>query len=138
MSNSIFLDTNGWLALLNATEQLHDQAFELWLNLMNRRRRVFLTDWIIAETGNGLAKTRTKSRFVKVVREMLEAPSVELVVIERDLLLRSLTDYASFTDKAWGLVDCSSFLVMKDRGIVDSFTSDRHFEQAGFNCLLKP
>jgi predicted nucleic acid-binding protein len=138
MSNEIFLDTNGWLAIPNATEQLHDQAFGLWLDLMNRRRRVVLTDWIIAETGNGLAKTQTKSRFSRVVQEMLEAPSVELVVIERNLLFRSLSDYASYTDKNWGLVDCSSFLVMQDHGIADAFTSDRHFEQAGFNCLLKP
>ena len=39
-------------------------------------------------------------------------------------------------DKTWGLVDCSSFLVMQDEGIADAFPTDRHFEQAGFNCLL--
>jgi predicted nucleic acid-binding protein len=25
---------------------------------------------------------------------------------------------------------------MKDEGMTDAFTTDRHFEQAGFNCLL--
>ncbi len=51
--------------------------------------------------------------------------------MERALLL-----YSDRPDKAWGLVDCASFIVMKDEGITDAFTIDRHFEQAGFTCLL--
>jgi hypothetical protein len=35
------------------------------------------------------------------------------------------------------LTDCTSFLVMEDRGIADALTADHHFEQAGFNVLLK-
>jgi predicted nucleic acid-binding protein len=33
MSN-IFLDTNGWLAILNTAERLHAQSYQLWLELM--------------------------------------------------------------------------------------------------------
>jgi len=35
-------------------------------------------------------------------------------------------------DKEWSLVDCSSMVVMARRGIAEAFTSDHHFEQAGF------
>jgi predicted nucleic acid-binding protein len=35
------------------------------------------------------------------------------------------------------MVDCASFGVMKDMGIHDAVTNDRHFEQAGFDRLLK-
>ncbi len=41
------------------------------------------------------------------------------------------------TDKEWGFVDCTSILVAKDMGIKDVFSADHHFEQAGFNILLK-
>jgi len=40
-------------------------------------------------------------------------------------------------DKTWGLVDCVSFVVMRDAGILDSLTTDKHFEQAGFRALLR-
>jgi len=53
------------------------------------------------------------------------------VTMERALLL-----YSDRPDKTWGLVDCASFVVMEGEGITDAFTTDRHFEQAGFNCLL--
>jgi predicted nucleic acid-binding protein len=40
-------------------------------------------------------------------------------------------------DKEWPLTDCISFVVMRRYDIVDALTADHHFEQAGFNLLLK-
>jgi predicted nucleic acid-binding protein len=37
----------------------------------------------------------------------------------------------------WTLTDCISFVVMKEEGIAEALTGDRHFEQAGFVALLK-
>jgi predicted nucleic acid-binding protein len=136
MASSVFLDTHGWLTLLNANETRHQKNLELWLDLMRQGRAVVLTDWVIAETGNGLARSRAKNRFVEVVQQMLVAPSVEIVAVDRDLLQRALNGYAKFADKSWGLVDCASFVVMEDRGMVEAFTSDIDFQQAGFRCLL--
>jgi uncharacterized protein len=136
MPRSVFLDTNGWLTLLNANESQHAQCLEVWLELMRQRRQIVLTDWIIAETGNGLARSRTKDRFVSVVGQIMDAPSAEIVIVDTGLLQRALSRYAKFADNSWGLVDCASFALMEERGITDAFTSDSDFVQAGFNCLL--
>jgi predicted nucleic acid-binding protein len=40
-------------------------------------------------------------------------------------------------DKHWSLVDCASFVLMNQRGLVEALTTDQHFEQAGFVRLLK-
>lgn len=39
-------------------------------------------------------------------------------------------------DKYWGLIDCMSFTVLKQRHLIEVLTSDVHFHQAGFRCLL--
>jgi predicted nucleic acid-binding protein len=135
--NSVFLDTSGWLALLNRTEELHVAAQAVWLDLVCSGNQIVLTDWVIAETGNALARTRTKNRFSQAVEGMLDSPNVTFVPIDEALLRRVLTDYAKFADKTWGLVDCASFVVMREHRIVEAFTSDVHFAQAGFVRLLK-
>jgi predicted nucleic acid-binding protein len=35
------------------------------------------------------------------------------------------------------MTDCSSFEVMRERGVTDVLTTDYHFTQAGFRVLLK-
>jgi len=44
--------------------------------------------------------------------------------------------YKSYQDKSWSIVDCISFVVMRDMEIINALTFDRHFEQAGFHILL--
>ena len=43
----------------------------------------------------------------------------------------------TYLDKTWSLVDCISFVMMKEKGLTDALTVDKHFEQAGFNRLMK-
>jgi uncharacterized protein len=47
------------------------------------------------------------------------------------------TFFSTRPDKEWSLTDCISFVVMNERGIGDALTNDHHFEQAGFQILLK-
>ena len=138
MANSIFLDTNGWLALLNSTEELHEQADRVWQRIIRTNQRIVLTDWIVAEAGNSLARFRQRHRLQIALDRILSNPRGELVFIDHDLLQRAFAIFAQHSDKSYGLVDCASFVVMRDRGITDAFTSDVHFEQAGFARLLTP
>jgi predicted nucleic acid-binding protein len=136
MARSVFLDTNGWLALLNATEVLHSSANDVWRELGASGCRILLTDWVIAETGNGSSRLPLRTSFVTSINQLWQSPRVDVVNVDDSFLKRSLDHFHRHADKTWGLADCASFLVMHDRGISEAFTSDRHFQQAGFKCLL--
>ena len=136
MASSIFLDTNGWLALLNSVEVLHGQADRVWRNIVTGKHRIVLTDWIVAETGNGMARSHEKGRLLESLDRVMRNPRCELVFVDSELLRRSLDFFSRHHDKSWGLIDCASFVVMQERSIAEAFTSDLHFEQAGFKCLL--
>jgi uncharacterized protein len=135
-ASPVFLDSNGWIALLNTREWLHPVAVERWRAMSRAVTPVVLTDWIVAETGNGLARTLLRSCFAEVVQAMRRNPRFRVVAVSPELMERALLMYSDRPDKTWGLVDCASFTVMKDEGIAQAFTTDRHFEQAGFDCLL--
>jgi len=131
-ARDIFLDTNGWFALLSADDSLHIEAEALWRKVHRENRPVVLTDWIVAETGNGLARTPQRLKFPEAIRRISLTPRVRFVFITSILMTRALELYEQRPDKTWGLVDCASFIVMSDEGITDAFTTDHHFAQAGF------
>ncbi|MFN8625574.1 MAG: PIN domain-containing protein [Candidatus Binatia bacterium] len=135
-ANAVLLDTNGWIALLNASDTLHAAADATWTRLGRRGASIVVTDWVVAETGNGLARTPVRARFVEAVEIVRTSPRATLLSITPTLAERAIALYASRPDKSWGLVDCASFVVMQDAGIIDAFTNDRHYEQAGFRALL--
>ena len=132
-----FLDTSGWISLLNNRESEHVEANRLWREIGVEKRLVYVTDWVVAETGNGLAGGRHRDLFSRSLRVFLTAPEIRLVYVDDNLLIKALDLYQSREDKGWGLVDCASFVVMTEQGIRSALTSDHHFEQAGFQRLLK-
>jgi predicted nucleic acid-binding protein len=136
MPSRVFLDTNGWLALLNSADALHQRATALWKSLQSRYDEVVVTDHVVAEAGNGLARGNARGRFSVAARRLISSTQGVVAYVDRDVLEQALGLYEARDDKQWGLVDCTSFVVMRRLGIRDAFTTDRHFEQAGFTCLL--
>jgi predicted nucleic acid-binding protein len=132
MENRVFVDTSAWIGLLNADDEYHEKFSTLFLELRNEKRPLVTTDWVFAETGNGLARVRARLRFPQIVNMFLQSPNCNLVRVDADVFRHALELYESASDKSWGMVDCASFTVMRNTGIGDAATSDIHFEQAGF------
>ena len=60
-----------------------------------------------------------------------------VVRVDKEIFGEAWRLYSERLDKEWSFTDCTSFIVMNSMGLTDAFTSDHHFEQAGFNILLK-
>ena len=54
-----------------------------------------------------------------------------------ELFRRGFALYRERQDKSWGLTDCLSFVVMRERDIREALSADEDFEQAGFRALLR-
>ena len=63
-------------------------------------------------------------------------PNAEIVPMTSSVFREAMERYRSRADKTWGLTDCTSFLIMEQKGITDALSADRDFQQAGFNALL--
>jgi predicted nucleic acid-binding protein len=136
--DAVFIDTSGWVALLNRGDYLHALAIEAAKRIKLEQRRLITSDWVVAETGNGLARTQFRRRFVERMREFRTLPiaAASLFCVDDVVCERAMELYHRVDDKGWGLVDCASFVIMRELDITDALTSDQHFEQAGFRCLL--
>jgi uncharacterized protein len=130
----ILVDTLFVIALINRRDQHHRQAIELSESLEGHP--LVVTDAVLLEIGNGLAKDY-RAEAVQVIEQFLGSDEVEVVRLSPDLFDRAFQIYKRHADKTWGLVDCISFVVMKEQGFGKALTFDRHFTQAGFQALMR-
>jgi predicted nucleic acid-binding protein len=83
-----------------------------------------------------LCPETSKQESVAIIEEFLTSDDVQVIHLHPTLFRKAFDLYKSQSDKAWGLIDCVSFVIMI--GITDALSTDKHFEQAGFNVLIKP
>ena len=127
-----FVDTSFVVALVNKKDQHHSVAIDLAERFDGPG--LVTTDAILLEIGNALSRN-FKQQSVEVIEHFLTSGNVKIVHLHPPLFRKAFELYKSHSDKLWGLIDCVSFVVMKELIINDALTFDRHFEPAGFNIL---
>lgn len=130
----VFADTSYFVALLSETDQWHEAAV-LWSERLLGRQVV--TEYVLVELGSALSRVGDRRVFVPFIEHLLAERGTVFVPASNDLFQRGLTLFAKRPDKDWSLVDCISFVVMRQRRITDALTLDHHFVQAGLTVLLK-
>jgi predicted nucleic acid-binding protein len=91
---------------------------------------------VLTEVANSLTRGSDRALFLELYRDLADDPRVTIVPPAQDLFEQGIGLFAKRPDKEWSLTDCISFIVMREYGLTDALTADRHFEQAGFKILL--
>lgn len=135
----VFADTSGWANFFVRTEPFHVIAAEMMNHWYKNKFRIITSNYIILELIALLTSPLRihRTHQIKIIETIRSASWVDIVHITSDLDDKSLTLFMERPDKTWSLVDCASFVVMRQRDISEAFTSDHHFEQAGFLRALK-
>ncbi len=138
MSPEAFADTNFWIAIFDERDSLHEIAIET-VTLLPDNCRLVTSQIIFSEVFELFAKRSPfiKEEIVKFVADLILDTSVIVEPMTPKLFDDSIAFYRKHSDKEWGFIDCSSFVIMKRRGIKESLTYDKHFIQAGFKALLR-
>jgi predicted nucleic acid-binding protein len=131
---AVFADAFYFVGLLNRADQHHPKVVAAAREL---RDSIVTTECILAEFADALAKSASRRLVPQFIRDLEQDPKVRIIRASTELFRRGLQLYDERPDKEWSLTDCISFVVMKDAGVEDVLTGDKHFEQAGFKALLK-
>jgi len=134
VSREIFVDTLSVVAFLNERDTYHAKVIELTDVFENQP--LVTTNAVLLEVGNALSRNG-KASAIQIIEYPTESPEVEIVCLTPELFEQSFQLYRTYLDKQWGLVDCISFTVMRQREIEAALTFDGHFVQAGFTALMR-
>lgn len=132
----VFADAGYWIALLNPKDSLHVKTREVSATL--GRARIVTSEMVLTEVLNAFASKGETLRQAacSLVDQIRANPNAEVVPMTSSAFREAMERYRSRADKTWGLTDCTSFLIMKQKGITDALSADRDFQQAGFNAML--
>ena len=131
---AVFADTSYYVALLGPRDMWHDRAVELSERLLGR---ILVTEYVLMETGSMLCRGPDRGAYLTLIRDVQTDPLTHVIPASTALFRKGLEFFADHPDKNWSLVDCISFVVMKQRRLTDALTTDLHFKQAGFKALLR-
>lgn len=134
-----FVDTSGWAEWVDQALLYHAQARNAIREVVKRGGRLVTSSVVLAElTALLVSPLRIpKGKQIQFLDDLRSDPSVDIVPFDRQLEGEAWDLWRSRPDKAWSLVDCASFVVMRQRKLLEAITSDHHFEQAGFVRLLQ-
>jgi len=105
---TLFADTFYWVALIHAKDQWHRQV---------RAFSTLIQDYSLITTDLVLVEY--------------------LISVDSYLIQSGVELYANRLDKGYSLTDCISMIVMKQRGIIEVLTHDKHFTQENFRILFQ-
>lgn len=132
----VFVDSGFHQAILHRRDENHDAAVRI---LQTCRGPFVTTDWVLVELLNSFSRGESNRRDVAALVEGLyNDPAVNVVPATHRDFRRGIEAFRARGDKGWSIVDCISFLVMRDRRLTVALTFDIHFEQAGFERVMQP
>ena len=131
----LFVDTAGWMGCVDAADPDHEAACAARDDWLEHEGLLITSDYIIDETltllrlrlglgtaeewWHGIAASR------RVVRELVHEERAE----------RARGIFFRYRDKDFSFTDCTSFALMRELRIREALTTDKHFQQAGYQML---
>lgn len=132
----LFADTFYWAALLNVRDAWHEQAVSYSQPL--KQMQIATTDEVLLEFLNFFSPygDYMRSGAAQRAQDVLQSHNVRVIDQTHESFLDGLALYAQRLDKGYSLTDCISMNTMRQLGISEILTHDRHFTQEGFTVLF--
>ncbi len=130
---SVFVDTSALVAVLDADDSGHRRSAAAWKRLISDDEALVTTSYVVMEVF-ALAQRRLGMDAVRALDSTV-MPLINMVWIDSEIHQRAVAALLAASRKKLSLVDCASFEVMREHGIRDALTLDRHFSEQGFDRI---
>jgi uncharacterized protein len=128
----LFVDTSAWAAYYDSSDRWHTGAKEAITALVDQRVTFVTTDYVLDETITLLLYHAGRAQALAFGDAVQHSRQVNLVHIDESTWEEAWQLFRCYDDKMWAFTDCTSFVVMRQIGLLQAFAFDSHFEQAGF------
>jgi len=131
-----FIDTNIFIRfLVNDIPQKADACEKIFKNAVAKKETLFTTEMVIAEIVWVLESyyELSQQEVQEKVEKILNTPN--LICPHKDLILNALTIYG---EKNIDYIDAYNALILKDKGIKELYSYDKHYDRMDWITRLEP
>ncbi len=129
----VFIDTSAFYALMDRSDSYHQSASKLWAHILDKGYYLKTSNYVTVET---LALLQNRLGFEAAdlwSRDVLGI--VETLWIDEVLHNLAFEIWFSLGRRKLSLVDCASFVIMRQNKMEKVFGFDKHFIEHGIESL---
>ena len=127
---TVFVDTSGIFAVLDADDRHHDEAEHLWKQLVLKMEQLVCTNYVLIESF-ALVQRRLGMRAARTLEEDI-LPLVRVHWVEEADHRSGMAAFLTAGRRDLSLVDCVSFVIMRRLDVKLAFAFDQDFQDQGF------
>lgn len=130
---SLFVDTSALLALLDSREPWHDAVAEAWNRALENDIQLATSNYVVVECFALVQRRKGLAALVAVADTLL--PLIEVIFVDAEVHGAARLALVTSGRRRVSFVDCTSFELMRRRGIREVLTLDSDFVRQGFQVL---
>ena len=135
----VFVDTGGWIAMSVVRDRFHRKAASYYRKISKKNVSLLTSNYILSETytriryDDGHAKA---VQFNAIIQEAIKTGRLHLEWVTPAIHQEAWKMFENYSDHVFSFVDCTSFVIARHIGAVETFGFDEHFKTMGFT--LRP
>lgn len=127
----VFIDTSAFCALVNARDKDHSLSKKIMKMLIRRDAELFTSNFILDETYT-LLKVRADTKRAIEFMDKIEKKDTKVFHVSEEIEKKAKSIFKKYADKEFSFTDCTSFVLIEDKGLNGAFAFDDHFKEYGF------
>ena len=127
---TVFVDTSALYAILDRNDKNHGRARKQWDTLLSGAAQLVTTNYVVVESF-ALVQHRLGMDAVRVLQDDV-LPVIQINWVDARQHFIAVAAMLAAGRRMLSLVDCVSFVRMREDGIQNAFAFDAHFSEQGF------
>lgn len=135
----VFVDTQGWAEIFHGPAPHHTQAVDFLRQAQAGHWELLTSNFVLSELVPLLHSRNFRlpqPQILTLIGQIRALPNVTVAFIDTALDHEAWALLEANPQQPWSHVDATSMALMRQSGITEVLTADRHFAQAGFVILL--
>ncbi|MFH0787218.1 MAG: PIN domain-containing protein [Pseudomonadota bacterium] len=131
----IFVDTGAWFALADRSDGYHSKTVAIFPRILNEFNRLVTTNLVVAESYSLIRRSLGHQAAIILLEKIEASPRIVKMYSDHQLEIMAGEILRKYSDQNFTYTDAVSFALMKQQGIQEAFSFDRHFTVAGFKLI---